>query len=230
MERREDESEETEEEQKNSEILHCVFRFPTALQVLCDGTFVHHLVSREITPADTVISELLEGPVKLFTTKCVVAELQKLGKDFMESLEAAQMLSTATPCCCITCKRLIMTDAEKWMLEKQSARILASRRGEGTAEDEQWETPRVVSTRNGLGVKDRPQFKRNRAKVMYIHARSNPLSCMKKKKVTDTKKPQSKPKAESKPGGQEGKKGGKSGTEKRTRKRSRKGKAAPERT
>ncbi|CAH8332428.1 unnamed protein product [Eruca vesicaria subsp. sativa] len=59
-----------------------------------------------------------------------------------------------------------MTDAEKWMLEKQTARILASRRGEGTAEDEQWETPRVVSTRNGLGVKDRPQFKRNRAKVM----------------------------------------------------------------
>ncbi|CAH8364511.1 unnamed protein product [Eruca vesicaria subsp. sativa] len=73
-------------------------------------------------------------------------------------------------------------------------------RGEGTAEDEQWETPRVVSTRNGLDVKDRPQFKRNRAKG------PNPLSCMKKKKVTDTKKPQSKPKAESKSGGQEGKK------------------------
>lgn len=63
-------------------------------------------------------------------------------------------------------KRLTMTDAEKRMLEKQTARILASSRGEGAAEDEQWETPRVASTRNGLGVKDKPQFKRNRAKVI----------------------------------------------------------------
>ncbi|CAN6814002.1 unnamed protein product [Brassica oleracea var. botrytis] len=264
------------------------FGFRQPFKVLCDGTFVHHLVSREITPADTVISELLGGPVKLFTTRCVVAELQKLGKDYSESLEAAQMLSTAT--CehdeakpadvCLSevlgsknsehfflgtqdavfrkklqmesivpllyglnnslqidqpsdfqrevakdseRKRLTMTDAEKRMLEKQTARILASNIGEGTAEEDKWETPRVVSSRNGLGVKDKPQFKRNRAKG------PNPLSCMKKKKVNDAKKPQSKPRAESKSGGHEVKKG-ESGAEKRTRKRSRKGKAGPERT
>lgn len=45
-----------------------------------------------------------------------------------------------------------MTDAEKGMLETQTKRILASNRGEGAAEDEQWETPRVASTRNGLGT------------------------------------------------------------------------------
>lgn len=67
-------------------------------------------------------------------------------------------------------KRLTMTDAEKRMLEKQTARILASNIGEGTAEEDKWETPRVFSSRNGLGVKDKPQFKRNRAKViMYKH-------------------------------------------------------------
>ena len=70
-------------------------------------------------------------------------------------------------------KRLGMTDAEKRILEKQTARILASIRGEGTVEDEQWETPRVVSTRNGLGVKDKPQFKRNRANVTMKHTHFN---------------------------------------------------------
>ncbi|KAH0925411.1 hypothetical protein HID58_017667 [Brassica napus] len=241
------------------------FGFRQPFKVLCDGTFVHHLVSKEITPADTVVSELLGGPVKLFTTRCVLAELQKLGKDYSESLEAAQMLSTAT--CeheeakpadeCLSevlgvnsglrvsekasagssdelsvysstftakdsdRKRLTMTDAEKRILEKQTARILASNRGEGTVEDEQWETPRVVSTRNGLGVKDKPQFKRNRANG------PNPLSCMKKKKANDTKRPQSISKAEHKAGGQE-EKNGESGSKKRTRKRSKKGKSGQE--
>ncbi|WZY92426.1 hypothetical protein YC2023_064755 [Brassica napus] len=228
------------------------FGFRQPFKVLCDGTFVHHLVSKEITPADTVVSELLGGPVKLFTTRCVLAELQKLGKDYSESLEAAQMLSTAT--CeheeakpadeCLSevlgvnsglrvsekasagssdelslflqidqpsdfqretakdseRKRLTMTDAEKRILEKQTARILASNRGEGTVEDEQWETPRVGP---------------------------NPLSCMKKKKANDTKRPQSISKAEHKAGGQE-EKNGESGSKKRTRKRSKKGKSGQE--
>ncbi|CAH8347826.1 unnamed protein product [Eruca vesicaria subsp. sativa] len=259
------------------------FGFRQPFKVLCDGTFVHHLVSKEITPADTVVSELLGGPVKLFTTRCVLAELQKLGKDYSESLEAAQMLSTATcehdeakpadEClsevlgvknsehfflgtqdyefrkklqqeCIVPLlyglnnslqidqpsdfqretakdserKRLTMTDVEKKMLEKQTARILASSRGEGVVEDEQWEASRVFSTRNGLGVKDRPQFKRNRAKG------PNPLSCVKKKKANDTKRTLSTSKAVPKSGGQE-EKNGESGSRKRTRKRSKKGKS-----
>uniref|UniRef100_A0A1J3G9L9 rRNA-processing protein UTP23-like protein n=1 Tax=Noccaea caerulescens TaxID=107243 RepID=A0A1J3G9L9_NOCCA len=258
------------------------FGFRQPYKVLCDGTFVHHLVSKEITPADTAISELLGGPVKLFTTRCVIAELHKLGKDFAESLEAAQMLSTAT-CeheeakaadqCLLDVlgsknsehfflgtqdadfrkklqqesivpllyglrtgllidqpsdfqretaksserKRLTMTDAEKRMFEIQTARILASKNDQGTVGDEQWEASRRVSTRNGLGVKDRPQFKRNRPKG------PNPLSCKKKK----TEKPLSKPKADSKSksGAQKEKKEGESSIRKRSRKRSKKGKS-----
>lgn len=68
-------------------------------------------------------------------------------------------------------ERLTMTDAEKTMLEIQTARILASKNGQGTVGDEQWEASRRVSTRNGLGVKDGPQFKRNRAKVnIFYHS------------------------------------------------------------
>ncbi|CAF1818781.1 unnamed protein product [Brassica napus] len=213
------------------------FGFRQPFKVLCDGTFVHHLVSKDITPADAAVSELPSSSSP---------------PDYSESLEAAQMLSTAT--CeheeakpadeCLSevlgiknsehfflgtqdfefrkkLQQVSVTNVEKRMLEKQTARILASNRGEGTVEDEQWETPRVVSTRNGLGVKDKPQFKRNRAKG------PNPLSCMKKKKVNDTKRPQSKSKAEHKAGGQE-EKNGESGLKKRTRKRSKKGKSGQE--
>jgi len=45
------------------------YGFRQPYKVLCDGTFVHHLVTNEITPADTAVSELLGGPVKLFTTR-----------------------------------------------------------------------------------------------------------------------------------------------------------------
>ncbi|KAF2604785.1 hypothetical protein F2Q70_00025118 [Brassica cretica] len=120
-------------------------------------------------------------------------------------------------------KRLTMTNVEKRMLEKQTARILASNRAEGTVEDEQWETPRVVSTRNGLGVKDKPQFKRNRAKG------PNPLSCMKKKKVNDTipRGLNLNPKLNIKLVDKR-KRTGESGLKKRTRKRSKKGKSGQE--
>ncbi|KAL0666854.1 hypothetical protein Bca4012_029558 [Brassica carinata] len=240
------------------------FGFRQPFKVLCDGTFVHHLVSKEITPADAAVSELLGGPVKLFTTRCVLAELQKLGKDYSESLEAAQMLSTATceheeakPADECLSEVLGIKNSEHFFLGTQDFEFRKKLQQESivpllyglnnslqidqpsdfqreTAKDserkrlpmwrkgyEQWETPRVVSTRNGLGVKDKPQFKRNRAKG------PNPLSCMKKKKVNDTKRPQSKSKAEHKAGGQE-EKNGESGLKKRTRKRSKKGKSGQE--
>lgn len=47
------------------------YGFRQPYKVLCDGTFVHHLVTNEITPADTAVSELLGGPVKLFTTRFI---------------------------------------------------------------------------------------------------------------------------------------------------------------
>lgn len=49
----------------------CGFRPP--LKVLCDGTFVHHLLVNRITPADDALSNLLGAPVKLFTTGYSIA-------------------------------------------------------------------------------------------------------------------------------------------------------------
>ncbi|KAJ6365535.1 hypothetical protein OIU76_030336 [Salix suchowensis] len=55
-------------------------------KVLCDGTFIHHLIVHNIAPADTAISNILGGSVKLFTTRCVLAELKRLGKSYSNKL------------------------------------------------------------------------------------------------------------------------------------------------
>ncbi|XP_030953423.1 rRNA-processing protein UTP23 homolog isoform X1 [Quercus lobata] len=71
------------------------FGFRQPFKVLCDGTFVHHLVSHAIKPADNALSNILSAPVKLFTTKCVIAELKGLGISYSESLQAAHLLAPA---------------------------------------------------------------------------------------------------------------------------------------
>lgn len=57
--------------------------------MLCDGTFIHHLVANHITPHDKAISNTLGGSVKLFTTRCVIGELNSLGASHAESLKDA---------------------------------------------------------------------------------------------------------------------------------------------
>ncbi|KAF3452817.1 hypothetical protein FNV43_RR03250 [Rhamnella rubrinervis] len=71
------------------------YGFRPPFKVLCDGTFVHHLLVNRITPADDALSNVLGSPVKLFTTSCVLAELKNLGRSVSESLDAAQQLLTA---------------------------------------------------------------------------------------------------------------------------------------
>ncbi|CDP02904.1 unnamed protein product [Coffea canephora] len=71
----------------------CGFREP--FKVLCDGTFVHHLLLNKITPADIALANALGGPVKIFTTRCVLGELRSLGDSYAESLNAARNLLTA---------------------------------------------------------------------------------------------------------------------------------------
>ncbi|XP_050382357.1 uncharacterized protein LOC126799238 [Argentina anserina] len=75
------------------------YGFRQPYKVLCDVTFVHHLVTNRITPADKALSNILGAPVTLFTTKCAVAELKmhgpSLGPSHSESLEAANSLVTA---------------------------------------------------------------------------------------------------------------------------------------
>lgn len=71
------------------------FGFRKPYKVLCDGTFVHHLVVNRITPADTALANILSATVKLYTTRCVLAELKRLGKSYSEALDAANNLIIA---------------------------------------------------------------------------------------------------------------------------------------
>ncbi|XP_041006966.1 rRNA-processing protein UTP23 homolog isoform X1 [Juglans microcarpa x Juglans regia] len=73
------------------------FGFRQPFKVLCDGTFVHHLIANTIKPADTAISNILSAaPVKLLTTRCVLAELKRLGTSYFQALEAAHQLFTVS--------------------------------------------------------------------------------------------------------------------------------------
>ncbi|PIN06747.1 putative proteins of PilT N-term/Vapc superfamily [Handroanthus impetiginosus] len=71
------------------------FGFREPFKVLCDGTFVHHLIANRITPADTALANTLGAAVKIFTTRCVLAELRSLGDSYSESLNAARCLLAA---------------------------------------------------------------------------------------------------------------------------------------
>ncbi|XVF16093.1 hypothetical protein REPUB_Repub10bG0001700 [Reevesia pubescens] len=71
------------------------FGFRQPFKVLCDGTFVHHLLHNDLTPADKALSNCLSASVKLFTTSCVLAELKKLGASHSASFQAARQLAIA---------------------------------------------------------------------------------------------------------------------------------------
>ncbi|KAG6410766.1 hypothetical protein SASPL_128834 [Salvia splendens] len=71
------------------------FGFREPFKVLCDGTFVHHLIANVIAPADTALTNILGAPVKIFTTRCVVAELKSLGSSYSDSVDAARSLMVA---------------------------------------------------------------------------------------------------------------------------------------
>ncbi|KAI3520955.1 hypothetical protein L1887_10410 [Cichorium endivia] len=71
------------------------FGFRPPFKILCDGTFIHHLLVNRITPADTALSNILGAPVKMFTTRCVLAELKSLGQAYSDSLNVARDLAPA---------------------------------------------------------------------------------------------------------------------------------------
>ncbi|XP_057788382.1 uncharacterized protein LOC131005412 isoform X2 [Salvia miltiorrhiza] len=71
------------------------FGFREPFKILCDGTFVHHLIANGIAPADTALMNILGAPVKLFTTRCAVAELKSLGSSYSDSVDAARSLMIA---------------------------------------------------------------------------------------------------------------------------------------
>ncbi|KAJ6356664.1 hypothetical protein OIU78_004713 [Salix suchowensis] len=61
-------------------LLSACFGVRQPYKVLCDGTFLHHLIVNNIAPADTAISNILGGSVKLFTTRDML-DLRKLMKE-----------------------------------------------------------------------------------------------------------------------------------------------------
>ncbi|CAK7329169.1 unnamed protein product [Dovyalis caffra] len=213
------------------------FGFRQPYKVLCDGTFIHHLIVNKIAPADTAISNILGGSVKLFTTRCVLAELKRLGKPYAESLEAAKLLMIARglrsgdywrknpdhffvgsqdtdmrkkfhevpgvpliyglrnalflepPSAFqqqfaknLEEERSHMTQFEATLLKKRTKDLLENQEDgdssdeNGDPEDENLKMqPKRYTARKGMDVKDRPQFKRKKAKG------PNPLSVQKKK-------------------------------------------------
>ncbi|KAF9684661.1 hypothetical protein SADUNF_Sadunf04G0141800 [Salix dunnii] len=209
------------------------FGFRQPYKVLCDGTFIHHLIVNNIAPADTAISNILGGSVKLFTTRCVLAELKRLGKSYSESLQAANRLMIArcdheqiknAEGCIVEIvgesnpdhffvpgvplifglrnalfleppsafqrqfaknseeERSHMTEKEAALLKKRTKDLVEnwengdSSDENGDPEDEKLEMqPQKYSSRKGMKVKDRPQFKRKKAKG------PNPLSVQKKR-------------------------------------------------
>lgn len=71
------------------------FGFREPFKVLCDGTFIHHLVVNRIRPPDTSLSNILGASVKIFTTRCVLAELKSLGDSHSASLNEGRNLIPA---------------------------------------------------------------------------------------------------------------------------------------
>ncbi|XP_031378682.1 rRNA-processing protein UTP23 homolog [Punica granatum] len=224
------------------------YGFRKPFKVLCDGTFVHNLVVHRVDPADRAISNILSAPVKLFTTRCVLEELKRLGRSHSEALATARSFAVARcdhegktkadscilevvkennrehffvatqdadlrrklkemPCIPIMFglrnvlfleqpsaaqrkyakdseeERLHISEEERKMLEKKTGVILASTKPKHSDEEEDLAgqdgykavAEKTQAVKKGLGVKDKPQFKRKKAKG------PNPLSCLKKK-------------------------------------------------
>ncbi|XP_061338215.1 uncharacterized protein LOC133285075 isoform X2 [Gastrolobium bilobum] len=234
------------------------FGFRKPFKILCDGTFVHHLIANRITPADKALNSILNATVKLYTTRCVLAELKRLGGSYSEALEAAHELIIAR--CehdkCIGADACVMevvgennsghffiatqdTDLRKKLQEvpgvplvfglrnalfleppsafqrqyvkiseegrlhmtkkeyqifndrvinrlageeaKNSITEIMENEGSGDQTINVQEVKRSITARNQLDIKDKPQFKRKRAKG------PNPLSCKKKKSCENQK-------------------------------------------
>ncbi|XP_015055106.1 rRNA-processing protein UTP23 homolog [Solanum pennellii] len=71
------------------------FGFREPFKIFCDGTFVNHVVNNGITP-DTALQNILGARVKLFVTRCVLAELKSIDK--FEALNAAKNLCIVARC------------------------------------------------------------------------------------------------------------------------------------
>ncbi|CAM6118063.1 unnamed protein product [Calypogeia fissa] len=71
----------------------CGFREP--FRVLCDGNFVHAVLAARVGSLQDALPALLGGSAKALVTRCVIAELKKLGEPFSGTVLAARRLDIA---------------------------------------------------------------------------------------------------------------------------------------
>jgi U3 small nucleolar RNA-associated protein 23 len=139
--------------------------FHEPFKVLCDGTFVHHLLVNNITPADTALTNLLGAPVKIFTTSCVLAELKILGDSYAESFKAASNLIT-TRCehekrkSAVNCIAEVIADrnSEHFFVATQDSNLRADFR-------EKPSVPLIFGLRNALLLEPPSTFQKEYAKA-----------------------------------------------------------------
>ncbi|XBH89888.1 hypothetical protein VPH35_081689 [Triticum aestivum] len=178
------------------------FGFREPYKVLIDGTFVHHLLVHQLLPADDALRELLSASraPPLLTSKCVVAELRRLGKSHSEAFDAAQLVATAScehdkVVSAVDCILSLVGDKnpEHYFVATQDSDLRAKLREqrqfaqldeEKRIHMEKSEFKKLLKASsegktsvcgNAPGVAEKSKFKRNRAKG------PNPLSCKKKK-------------------------------------------------
>jgi U3 small nucleolar RNA-associated protein 23 len=68
------------------------FGFREPFKVLVDGTFVHYSLTQKLGALQDSISHILGAPAKPLVTRCVVAELKKLGEAYSGTALAARRL------------------------------------------------------------------------------------------------------------------------------------------
>ncbi|XP_024543221.1 rRNA-processing protein UTP23 homolog [Selaginella moellendorffii] len=209
--------------------LKASFGFREPFKVLCDGNFQHsvlHNIRKGSEDFDKLLSQALGGAAKAFTTRCINAELKKLGTSFSDTLNAARKLHLAKcdhepakggsecleslvesfnpehffvatqdgdlrqklrvmpGCAVVYSKKTSLCVEPPSEFQQQFAKEEESKRESlkcreqrllsHTSEDEE-----LPKRSKSLMVRDRPTFKRKRAKG------PNPLSCKKKKQVPE---------------------------------------------
>ncbi|POO02942.1 rRNA-processing protein Fcf1/Utp [Trema orientale] len=53
--------------------------FSSPYKIFCCGSFIYHLIARKFDSASILLPKLLDGPVNLFTSMCVVQEMKEMG-------------------------------------------------------------------------------------------------------------------------------------------------------
>ncbi|CAI5991642.1 unnamed protein product, partial [Closterium sp. NIES-65] len=71
----------------------CGFREP--FKAVADGTFLHHVTRLRLSPLATSLPKLLGFPTRVYITRCILAELQRLGDAFKDTRFAARQLEVA---------------------------------------------------------------------------------------------------------------------------------------